>query len=142
MRDTLGRNNRQLANRECPECRKCFRPLRATSKYCSRPCLWKNNGGQNRKLVGAWYKNPKGYIQGHVWRNGKKLSYKLHRWLMEQKLGRRLLPDEDVHHINGIKDDNRLENLEVIEHGKHTTMNQIGKPSRNPKGRPPDQSGD
>lgn len=37
-----------------------------------------------------------------------------HRQVMEDYLGRRLLPTEHIHHKNGIKTDNRLKNLELV----------------------------
>lgn len=59
--------------------------------------------------AGAGYTHHSGYRMLTI--NGERIAE--HRLVMERTLGRRVEPFEEVHHKNGIRDDNRPENLEL-----------------------------
>lgn len=66
--------------------------------------------GNKLKGVGwSKYTNRKGYVELSL----GDIKIHEHRYVMEQHLGRKLVQGENVHHINGVKDDNRIENLEL-----------------------------
>lgn len=66
--------------------------------------------GLLRAPNGTGYVNQDGYVVR--WRNGKRNVLE-HRAVMEQHLGRPLEKNENIHHRNGIRHDNRIENLEL-----------------------------
>jgi hypothetical protein len=103
----------------CPACRSrtrcdCGRAKQVKSKTCfkCRPKAEEHNG---RWKGGRGY-HTHGYViirdRTHP-RAGKSGYVFEHILVMESILGRHLKPDETVHHRNGVRDDNRLENLEL-----------------------------
>ena len=51
-----------------------------------------------------------------------------HRMVVEEVLGIQLRPDQVVHHINGDKTDNRIENLQVMDLDEHTRLHVTNSP--------------
>ena len=81
---------------------------------------WRQHGDPGEALSlrpgGSRFTMAEGYVKVH--RPGHPMAshdgYVLeHRLIMEQMIGRCLTPRENVHHINGIRDDNRPNNLEL-----------------------------
>lgn len=84
--------------------------------------LYGRVGKQSHMWKGGKIKDKCGYIRAyspsHPRCIGKKYVLE-HRLVMEKKVGRYLFPWETVHHINGIKDDNRIGNLELLPSRRH-----------------------
>ena len=71
------------------------------------------------------------YCPDHPFANKRKCVYE-HRLVVEKKIGRILSTDEHIHHINGIKTDNRIENLLLLSASEHAKIHY--KIRGNPKG--------
>jgi len=116
----------------CVVCDNKFIQKRANNtKYCCHKC---KKLGVFRQWKGLTIKGPRKHIHGsgHINKNGYRVISKIghpnsvkgkrsgqimeHTFVMSEHIGRALVKGETVHHINGIRDDNRIENLELWSH--------------------------
>lgn len=104
--------------KNCKGCGKPFYCIQSrinTAKFCSISCGLRgenNHNWKNGTLNWAGYKL--------IMVDGKHVRE--HRYVLERYLKRKLSPDEEVHHKNGIKTDNRIENLEILSKGNHSKI--------------------
>ena len=85
-------------------------------------------GSSHGMWKGGIKNHPNGYR--YIWKPEHpfctKYGYVMeHRLIMEKHLGRYLTEDEHIHHINGVKTDNRIENLQIMTNSEHWTYHQI-----------------
>lgn len=102
---------------KCPTCGKNFEGKNSEIKrakntiHCSKKCAGLEKKEKTMTTDGYW--------QISI---GKGKHIKIHRWLMEQKIGRKLLSTEIVHHINFNKLDNRIKNLMILTRSEHNNI--------------------
>lgn len=119
-------------------CKKCGKEFVRTTEeasdwknkiFCCRKCFLtfiKRENHPNWK--GGIKHRPDGYL-----RNSQTDEY-IHRETMEQYLGRKLEVWEHIHHKNGDKSDNRIENLEIFTNSAHRQL-EVKKQRRDKSGK-------
>lgn len=106
----FGKHLLEETKRKISETHKGFKHTEATKVKMSKAhkgekgSNWKGGRKKSSGYIFIW--TPSGYILEH-------------RLIMEKYLGRYLYPYEVVHHINGIRDDNRIENLKLLPGNEH-----------------------
>ena len=93
---------------------------KSKSHFCSKTCERESKKLHNTRE--SWRGGHIGKTTGYFYIriDGKDVGE--HILVAEKKIGRRLTPDEVVHHINGNKLDNRPENLQVMTNSEHVKL--------------------
>ena len=100
--------------------------IRRKLHFCNQDCFNKYFSERRKGHNSTSWKNGR-----HIAKDGYVFIYKPeysksksdyvleHRYIMSEHLGRKLEADEIVHHLNGVRHDNRIENLMVVSRKTH-----------------------
>uniref|UniRef100_A0A6M3KDM8 Putative homing endonuclease n=1 Tax=viral metagenome TaxID=1070528 RepID=A0A6M3KDM8_9ZZZZ len=104
-------------------CKSCAQRRRPPATDITRDKISKSH------LKNGIRKNPRGYVEIYLFPSdfffpmaNKSRHVFEHRLVMAKHLGRCLHPFEIIHHKNSIKDDNRIENLQLVSNDKHNQI--------------------
>lgn len=138
LKSLYGTTNPSHWNRICTICSKDYVSKNGYARFCSlckdkfnlKPHIVKNRKRLNQPL-NYIPKNKAKNGEGHLSKNGYKYITKCghancgrygrileHIYIMSNHLGRPIRKNETIHHKNGIKNDNRIENLELWHKGQ------------------------
>lgn len=90
--------------------------IAGNAKSCGCLAACHRTGSKNWKWRGGRTRSESGYVTVRVWDYPgtlKSISIHEHVYVMAKFLGRPIREKESIHHKNGVRDDNRLENLEL-----------------------------
>lgn len=124
---------RRRVDRTCEQCGKTFdlKPSQVehvSGRFCSRAC--ESVSRIKRPLDREYNGKPavldrNGYVRVYEPSHPKatKAGWQFeHRIIVEKRIGRYLEPHEHVHHVNGVKHDNRAENLVAMDDLEHLVL--------------------
>ncbi len=114
-------------NKVCPRCERIFSRtvkqinavIKRSGTWTCQACAASQRNKAKAKEIGATRIHN---ITGYVLEKTKVGWERQHVLIIERDIGRKLHVGEVVHHINGIKTDNTIENLLLMTHGEHSAL--------------------
>ena len=122
---TFGYCSRKCSAKEAYKSRIYTSVSKEIREKISKTLVGKYRGKNSSRWNGGKTFHKDGYVYiyspTHPYRDHHRYVFE-HRLVIEKSLGRYLLPTEHIHHLNGDKKDNRIENLNIMNNSEHLRL--------------------